>query len=868
MPSSWPSGPDSSSTLTCITPGSDFPVSTLQDGDHDTHSISLRSDPRRMLLSDDLLLCEVPMSSVAGAHDGTQRVYAVLGTVVVPQHGAPVMMPVSSPPPHVPALEALEGTEAQAATHPPQERTGDPLLSFDEWKEQHLEHARKSAKSKKAVNKTRDTTKAETADATPSTSTTTQAASKTLTPLPNDPRPTAEKVLAHAIAMEPDPPIIVALEEPSSELRELKHRWNYASLDCAAVLHQANPSAKFASAILSEKKDRYMLSPCPSQSGKEGHVESQFVIVELCQQIRVDTVVLANLEFFSSMFKLFSVRVARSLHAPETEWHSLGLFHARNIRGPQVFKLEHAPQSYYRFMRIDFLEHYGTEYYCPVSLLRVYGRNEREDADEDILNEMNAMEDDEGDEEEECVVTDVECPPDTEVVWSQDQWMDPACASPLFSSLLSPGCVWDRPGRGISPLLMPPMAVWPTLSSYDELVDGEDSILLDMIVPTPELVSMPTSLPTSRSSATTEHVTLPTSVSRFSDVDPAITLTSTSVTTATNTTRSTLGGMKVSDNDTLDTKKKGITKNADKTKSSYKASNETKSSSGSNSSSGSSSNGGGESIFRTITKRLSALEANTSLSMQFLQLNSELLRDKINQLESTQELRLNDLIKALNTTQTRLTEDRMAQHNLALQHTVAALEAQRRRHDAERAVLLARMERMSAEVRTEKRWSMAQLFLLLLMLLITVLTRSSLAPGLLGYERAASEAQRQWADGMPPSFLRPPMSPPRMASPEPVTHLELEADEWSEVQPTRPALVPRAENTPPAYTLTPQAIKSLQRQRRRRSAISAASPVARVRRRAVARQDTLRERPSVVVAAQSSSLDEDEAFLEESVVSM
>ena len=36
----------------------------------------------------------------------------------------------------------------------------------------------------------------------------------------------------------------------------------------------------------------------------------------------------------------------------------------------------HTPRSlrdFYRFIRIDFHSHYGSEYYCPVSLLRVYG---------------------------------------------------------------------------------------------------------------------------------------------------------------------------------------------------------------------------------------------------------------------------------------------------------------------------------------------------------------------------------------------------------------------------------------------------------------------------------------------------------------
>lgn len=169
---------------------------------------------------------------------------------------------------------------------------------------------------------------------------------------------------------------IPAVGNPSEELSHLKHRWNFASFDCAAVVHRSNPSAKFASAILSEKKDRYMLSPCPSQPSEE-----QFVLVELCDEIIIDTVVLANFEFFSRMFKRFRVRVSRSLHGGDGDWVDIGTFRARNIRGLQVFRPVNPPGDarFYRYMRIDFLEHYGSEYYCPVSLLRVYGLTQMDD---------------------------------------------------------------------------------------------------------------------------------------------------------------------------------------------------------------------------------------------------------------------------------------------------------------------------------------------------------------------------------------------------------------------------------------------------------------------------------------------------------
>lgn len=105
-------------------------------------------------------------------------------------------------------------------------------------------------------------------------------------------------------------------------------RFNYASTDCSARVHTAHRSAKSLSAILSSKKDRYMLSPCAE--------EKQFVEVELCDDIMIDTVQLANYEFFSGVFKDFSVSVAKTPPTGDEGWTHAGTYRARNVRGIQV----------------------------------------------------------------------------------------------------------------------------------------------------------------------------------------------------------------------------------------------------------------------------------------------------------------------------------------------------------------------------------------------------------------------------------------------------------------------------------------------------------------------------------------------------
>jgi hypothetical protein len=114
----------------------------------------------------------------------------------------------------------------------------------------------------------------------------------------------------------------------------LTDRFNYASLDCSARVHTAHRSAKSPSSILSSKKDRYMLSPCDTTKG-----QTQFVVVELCEDIRIDTVQLANFEFFSGVFKDFTVSVAKTYTTDVEGWNVAGTYKAKNVRGVQVCAL-------------------------------------------------------------------------------------------------------------------------------------------------------------------------------------------------------------------------------------------------------------------------------------------------------------------------------------------------------------------------------------------------------------------------------------------------------------------------------------------------------------------------------------------------
>ncbi|KAG0149639.1 hypothetical protein CROQUDRAFT_104977 [Cronartium quercuum f. sp. fusiforme G11] len=196
-------------------------------------------------------------------------------------------------------------------------------------------------------------------------------------------------------------------------LIKLSSRTNYASFDCSASIHRSSKLTKSASSILNEKKDKYMLTPCRNKN-------KNFIIFELCDEIEIDHIILANFEFFSSMFKSFKVFVSNSgleegNGGKGIDWVYVGLFRTRNVRGIQVFPIKHL-KGFYRYVRLDFLSHYGSEYYCPLSLVRIYGLTQIDAyrRDEEIERrramemelEEDIIHDDETDDEEQIRVGD------------------------------------------------------------------------------------------------------------------------------------------------------------------------------------------------------------------------------------------------------------------------------------------------------------------------------------------------------------------------------------------------------------------------------------------------------------------------------
>ncbi|KAH7424605.1 hypothetical protein KP509_11G015300 [Ceratopteris richardii] len=137
--------------------------------------------------------------------------------------------------------------------------------------------------------------------------------------------------------------------------------YNYASDLKGAKILASNQEAKGASNILNRDRDKYFRTPCS--------IESKYVDMELAEETLVVEIILANHEFYSSNVREFAVW--GSLIYPTDEWILLGKFEAENSRVSQVFILKE-PQ-WVRYMKLQMLSHYGTDFYCTLSTLEVHG---------------------------------------------------------------------------------------------------------------------------------------------------------------------------------------------------------------------------------------------------------------------------------------------------------------------------------------------------------------------------------------------------------------------------------------------------------------------------------------------------------------
>ncbi|KAI0049442.1 hypothetical protein FA95DRAFT_873195 [Auriscalpium vulgare] len=473
----------------------------------------------------------------------------------------------------------------------------------------------------------------------------------------------------------------VSLNEPvSPHFRvPITDRFNYASLDCSARVHTTHRSAKSASNILSSKRDRYMLSPCAS--------ERQHLIVELCEDIRIDTVQLANFEFFSGVFKDFTVSVAKTDATDANGWTVAGTYSAKNIRGVQSFHPPRSLTDFYRFLRIDFHSHYGNEYYCPISLLRVYGLTHLEQWKWDTWEEESRAKQD-------------QAPPVVSFSMPAEVGQEPPIPAQTPEVASNDSTPIVNNGSTKTPTHVEQHS---TPSSLEH--DGRNRHSTNTARSLPENPSVPPSIPSTSSAVKP----LSAGVEQGNSSDAQVQSSTTADSPVAATPGPSPGPSSMFSLDSASSSSSSASPISSSSVSAPSTPSGTPIISLSPAVVPAHIPSTGESIYRTIMNRLTALEANTTLYTRYVE-------------EQTAGVR--EMLRRLGEDVGRLEGMSRAQAQL-YQRSVSDMEKQRRRMEVEQRVLITQVNYLADEIMLEKRLGIAQLVLLLAVLVFLSVTRGS-----------------------------------------------------------------------------------------------------------------------------------------------
>ncbi|KAJ6271835.1 UNC-like C-terminal-domain-containing protein, partial [Bipolaris maydis] len=500
-----------------------------------------------------------------------------------------------------------------------------------------------------------------------------------------------------------------------------KERFNYASFDCAATVLKANKQAKSSSSILVENKDSYMLNICSA--------DNKFLIVELCDDILVDTVVLANYEFFSSMFRHFRVSVSDRYPVKMEKWRTLGTFEARNSRDIQPFLITE-PQIWARYLRVEFLTQYGNEYYCPLSLLRVHGttmleqfRQEEEEArgiddDEDLEADgvevkkpaadsgplppedipMEAFKDD-GASFAASQVVDT-----TSHKSTPEPYTEPDSPSPSSEAYGSSTVAKEQPAGQMTDVPQNQQVSEQSSASSPTPTDN----LRDLNVTSPGENNAPTATSTTEKAEASSPV-------HGSTTDSVVVISPSAPPNdnpATFSTESIASGSSSS----------SLTKvSSDGTVVPPQAQSQGR---GSATQPNAPTPSTQESFFKSIHKRLQYLEANSTLSLQYIEEQSRALRDAFMKVEKRQLAKTEKFLDHLNSTVMIELKSFRNMYDQLWQSTVIELESMKERQKSEMGEIGTRLSLLADELVWQKRMAVVQSTLLLLCLGLVLFVRS------------------------------------------------------------------------------------------------------------------------------------------------
>lgn len=504
--------------------------------------------------------------------------------------------------------------------------------------------------------------------------------------------------------------------------RTCEERFNYASFDCAANVLKTNPQCKSSSSILVENKDSYLLNECAA--------ENKFLIVELCDHIQIDTVVLANFEFFSSMFRTFRLSISDRYPVKIDRWRELGVYEARNSREIQAF-LVHNPLIWARYLRIEFLTHYGSEYYCPLSLVRVHGTTMMEDyrhQEELARGEVDVMDDETELEGEQHLTVTGTAPPQAAESANATE------VSVLSFDADEQVLQGSKTTHGVTEHLTSSTEICPRELTFPSVkLDAADAMCSrDIPIPSSTAAMSASALTTEPEVVASSKVTTDSPPGKevkaaFNSTVAQINQTSAcSTSVGSSSSSAAAAGQSTSVQPSTNQTSTSIT-SSPRVTASQTSSDAVMSHAPTGPSHPPQSTPAQpptqESFFKSVHKRLLALEANATLSLQYIESQSQLLREAFSAVEKRQLAKTSTFLETLNSTVfAELTRAR-ADYEQLWQSTVLELASQRDEGRREREILTERVRLLADEMVGQKRMMAAQATLLLLCLGLVVFAK-------------------------------------------------------------------------------------------------------------------------------------------------
>ena len=144
--------------------------------------------------------------------------------------------------------------------------------------------------------------------------------------------------------------------------------FNYASIGAGAQILAASEGTKEKESVLIDDDDRYLMTPCQTKSSDSKTPPVWWFVVQLSEDIVVESIVLSHYELYSSSVNEFMV--LGSATYPTDEWQLLGTFSAQPKRGEDTF---HVNEMWARYLKIRVLSHHGDEFYCTLTSIKVFG---------------------------------------------------------------------------------------------------------------------------------------------------------------------------------------------------------------------------------------------------------------------------------------------------------------------------------------------------------------------------------------------------------------------------------------------------------------------------------------------------------------